>query len=416
MGRTACSDRISDWGGVVLAGGADLAWGGGTHALGPSAFARAEGSIMKKFARFTCGVALLLCCALPAMSHEGHDHEAAAPVVGRDAPQRLPDGRVFLPKPAQRQMDILTMPVAQTQLPRVVELPGKVIMDPHVGGRVQAMMPGRIEAASTHGLPPAGSRVRKGEVLAWVTPSTASLERAGTSAQLAEVTASLGEAKRRVQRYRELTDIVARKDLEAAENEVKGLEGRVAALTKGLNGREALVAPVSGILAASNAVVGQVVEPKELIFEIIDPNSLHIEAMAYEPIGLGEVAQASIAVGEQVVSLNYIGAPRRLREQALPLIFESHSARAGLSLPLGQPVNVHVQMKSQVTGIPLPLSALTRNTANEPVVWIKHSPERFEMRPVQTLPLDGVRVMVRQGLSGGERVVVRGASLISQIR
>jgi multidrug efflux pump subunit AcrA (membrane-fusion protein) len=59
---------------------------------------------------------------------------------------------------------------------------------------------------------------------------------------------------------------------------------------------------------------------------------------------------------------------------------------------------------------------LSRNTANEVIVWVKKSPEYFVSRPVQTEPLDGVRVVVRQGLKPGERIVVQGASLISQIR
>ena len=169
-------------------------------------------------------------------------------------------------------------------------------------------------------------------------------------------------------------------------------------------------------LAASNAVVGQVVEPRELIFEIIDPDSLHVEATAYDPLALDQVAAATVALGERSVLLSYVGAPRRLREQALPLIFENHATGAGLTLPLGQPLKVQVSMKSTVRGMPLPMAALTRNTANQVIVWIKTQPERFEARAVQTQPLDGVQVLVSTGLKSGERVVVQGASLISQIR
>jgi cobalt-zinc-cadmium efflux system membrane fusion protein len=228
--------------------------------------------------------------------------------------------------------------------------------------------------------------------------------------------ASQGLAEKRLNRLRELADTVPKKEIEAAESEVASLKGRLAAVGGGLSGREVLVAPVAGILAASNALVGQVVEPRELIFEIIDPDSLHIEATAYDPLALDQVAAATVALGERSVQLSYVGAPRRLREQALPLIFENHATGAGLTLPLGQPVKVQVSMKSTVRGLPLPMAALTRNTANQVIVWIKTQPERFEARVVQTQPLDGVQVMVSGGLKPGERVVVQGASLISQIR
>jgi hypothetical protein len=159
-----------------------------------------------------------------------------------------------------------------------------------------------------------------------------------------------------------------------------------------------------------------VVEAKELIFEVIDPDSLHIEASAYEPLPLDQVVSATVAVGERSVPLSYIGASRRLREQALPLMFENHATGAGLTLPLGQTVKVQVGLKTTVRGLPLPMAALTRNTANQVIVWVKTAPERFEARAVQTQPLDGVRVVVTGGLKAGERVVVQGASLISQIR
>lgn len=363
-------------------------------------------------------LALLAGIHAAALAHEGHDHadeKKTARPLG-DAPQRLPDGTIFVPKPAQRGMGVLTLKVQPETLPKTLELPGRVIMDPHLGGRVQAMIPGRIEPAGAHGLPAAGSRVRKGEILAWVVPASGAIERANQAALLAELKAALGLAERRLARLNELADTVPKKDIDGAESEVASLKGRMAAVGGGLSGREALVAPVGGVLAASNAVVGQVVEPKELIFEVIDPDSLHIEATAFEAVPLGEVAAATVAVAGRSVPLAFVGAPRRLREQALPLIFENHAAGAGLALPLGQPVKVQVQLKSTVSGLPLPATALARNTANQVIVWVKSAPERFAARAIRSEPLDGLRVLVTGGLEPGDRVVVQGASLIAQIR
>lgn len=368
--------------------------------------------------RLLLTLAAILAGGGPAAAHEGHDHddEKKRFVIPGNAPQRLPDGNVFLPKAAQRGMGVLTHKVAEETLSRSLELPGRVIMDPHLGGRVQAMIPGRIEAAGPHGLPAAGSKVRKGEILAWVVPASGAIERANQAALLAELKSALGLAEKRLGRLRELADTVPRKEIDTAEADVSSLKGRIAAVGGGLSGREALVAPVAGVLAASNAVVGQVVEPRELIFEVIDPDSLHIEATAFDAIPLDQVAAATVSVGQQVIPLAFVGAPRRLREQALPLIFENHAAGAGLALPLGLPVKVQVQLKSTVNGLPLPAAALTRNAANQVVAWVKVAPERFEARAIRSEALDGVRVLVTGGLKPGERVVVQGASLISQIR
>jgi PleD family two-component response regulator len=42
----------------------------------------------------------------------------------------------------------------------------------------------------------------------------------------------------------------------------------------------------------------------------------------------------------------------------------------------------------------LDLAKLVRSAANEPMVWIKTQPERFEPRRVRTEPLDATRVRV----------------------
>ena len=85
----------------------------------------------------------------------------------------------------------------------------------------------------------------------------------------------------------------------------------------GLADREALVAPVGGVLAASNAVVGQVVEPR-LIFEVIDPDSLHVGRPPSIRYRSTRWRQRRCWLASRIVPLSYVGAPRRLREQALP--------------------------------------------------------------------------------------------------
>jgi hypothetical protein len=79
-------------------------------------------------------------------------------------------------------------------------------------------------------------------------------------------------------------------------------------------------------------------------------------------------------------------------------------------------VTVIAQRKSTVKGHVLPAEALTRNPANEPVVWIKSGAERYIPQPVQFQTLDAKTIVVTQGLGADNRVVVQGAPLIAQIR
>ncbi len=351
---------------------------------------------------------------LPTHAGEGHEHGPAPAMANANGPQRMADGSVFLPKPAQHQLNVRTLVVETAELPRGFELNGKVLMDPNAGGKVQPINAGRIEPGP-NGLPNAGQAVQKGQVLAYVVPAVAPLERSSQSAQLAEFRAAKALAEKRLARLRELSDTVPRKEVEAAESDLLSLTERISAISGGLSSKEALVAPVSGIIASANVVAGQVVDTRELIFEIVDPKRLRIEALAFDGALVNNIGGATLAVGEQRTPLIFIGAALSLREQALPLNFQVQSPELH-SLAVGQPVKVHVQSKQKTLGIAVPQSALMKNAANQNVVWVKSAPEQFEPRTVTFVPLDGVRVTVISGLKSGDRVAIQGATLINQVR
>ncbi|ATE62080.1 efflux RND transporter periplasmic adaptor subunit [Thauera sinica] len=359
-------------------------------------------------------LAVAALAAPAAKADAGHDHGDAPPAASGDGPRRLPDGSVFLPKPAQRQFAVRTLQVAEAELPRAFELAGRVMMDPDAGGKVQAALAGRIEARP-NGLPRAGQSVRKGEVLAYVVPSAGAIERANQLAQRAELRAARSLAEKRLARLRELSDTVPRKEIEAAESEVESLAERLGAVAAGLGGRDALAAPVSGVIASAHAVAGQVVEPGELVFEVVDPRRLQIEALAYDVPQAQGIAGAFLGLGGERVPLRLVGTARSLRDQALPVTF-SADGEALQRLAVGQPVQVVAHSAARVKGVPVPLAALTRNPANQDIVWVKERPEHFVPRTVRYEPLDGTSVAVTSGLGPGERVVVQGAAFVNQVR
>lgn len=376
---------------------------------------------MKRFHPMPSLLALLmatvLSAPLPALAGPGHDHGDAPPAPTGNGPSRQPDGSVFLPKPAQRQLGVRTLVTATGQHAKAFELAGTVVMDPNAGGKVQAVLAGRLEAGPK-GLPGVGQAVRKGEVLAYVVPTAGAIERSNQLAQQAELRAARDLAARRVARLTELADTVPRKDIEAAESELHSLTQRLGAVGAGLATRDALVAPVSGVIASANAVAGQVVDARELVFEVVDPSRLRIEALAYDPAQAQSVAGATLAVGGQRVPLRFVGAARSLRDQAQPLQFAGDSSVLGTlaHLAIGQPVRVFVQSTDKVDGVQVPAAALLRNPANQTIVWVKEAPERFAPRVVTAVPLDGTSVAITSGLQPGDRVATQGATLINQVR
>ena len=321
---------------------------------------------------------------------------------------------MFLPKAAQRRINVRTAAVAEGELPRAHELPGKVVMDPNAGGLVQPVQSGRIEAGP-RGLPAAGQAVRKGDVLAYVVPAVGAIERSGQTAQLAELRSSRALAEKRVTRLRELADTVPRKEIETAEAELASLTERVSAIGGGLSAKEPLIAPVSGVIASARAVSGQVVDAREVIFEIVDPARLRIEALAYDIETATGIASATMAIGSERIVLRHVGSARSLREQALPVTFRAEGAALS-RLAVGQPVRVFVQTAAKVRGYQVAASALVKNPANQTTVWVKTAPERFESRVVTLEVLDGLQVAITSGLKAGDRVVTEAASLVNQIR
>ncbi len=367
----------------------------------------------QQFLKMLLLVSVLSVSVTDATAGAGHD-EGESVEVSENTPRRYPDGKVFFPKPVQRQLQIRTMRVDTQIQPKALTLAGKIIMDPNAGGRIQTTQSGRVEAPP-EGLPNLGQVVKKGQVLAYIQPSFNALERANQAAQLAELNAARQLAQKRYARLRELADTVPKKDIEAAESDVISLRQRAAAVGGGLFSREKLVAPVSGIVASATPVTGQVVAEGELLYEIVDPKKLFVEALVYEAGAAGNVGSAAMFVGGNKVSLRFVGAAKSLREQALPVLFAAEDGDLSL-FSIGQPVTLFVQTAEKVEGIPVPASSIMKNASNQSIVWVKASPEVFEPRIILMEQLDGASIMVTSGLKAGERVVTNGATLINQVR
>lgn len=340
-----------------------------------------------------------------------HLDQAAAP--SRAGLARLPDGSVQVPKQAQRRMGLRTLIAPESQAAATVQIPGRVVADPNASGLVQSAHGGRIEAGP-RGLPVAGQAVRQGDVLAWVRHHAEPYAEAAQLTQRTELRAARELAEQRVRRLASLEGTVPRKDIEAARIEARSLAARERSIGASLAAREALLAPVSGVIARADLKAGQIVDSREVLAEVVDPSRMLVEAVTPDVQLGGQLEQASLA-GVEGVRLQLIGAARALRDGVLPLTFRAH-VPPGTLLAVGQPVLVTAALKARRKGIVLPAEAIVRSPSNETVVWIKSGTERFVPQPVRIQPLDTHTVLVIQGLAADNRVVVKGAALVAQIR
>lgn len=358
---------------------------------------------------------LLIAALMPAaLAHEGEDHAAPEAVGHADAARRLPDGRVFVPKPVQRQWGLRTARAEAGEFPRSIELNGRVIADPQSGGRVQTLAAGRIEAGPK-GIAVLGQAVKKGDILAQLLPAASALERGSQQALLADLAAQEAVLSRRAERLKQLEGSVPQKEIEQAAIEHKALQQRRAAVAASL-GPEALRAPVDGVVAAVHVAVGQVVDARTVAFEVVDPARLAVEALAYEPAVADGLGDATAVLPQGTLPLSFVGAARSLREQALPVLFRVRTGEGVPAVAVGQTLKVLATTRGRQPGVAVPTAAVVRNAANETVVWVHAAPEHFTPVRVQTQPLDGRRVLITQGLKGGEPVAVQSAASLTQVR
>lgn len=324
---------------------------------------------------------------------------------------RLPDGSLNVPKSAQRRLAIRTLIASESEAAATLALPGRVIANPNASGQLQSVHGGRVEPGPK-GLPLPGQAVRQGEVLAYVRYHADPYAAGSQQAQLAELRAQAAIAEQRLQRLESLAGSVPRKDIDAARAEARSLAERERHIGASIRLREALIAPVSGVVSRSLLTLGQVVEARQPLIEVIDPGRLLVEASSNDASLAARIAGAQLQ--DSSAELKLIGAARALRDGVLPLSFALQAKDAGLAL--GQPVTVLVRLKEQAKGIVLPAESVVRSANGESVVWIKSGAERFIAQPVQLRPLDASTVLVVQGLAADNRVVVQGAALLNQIR
>lgn len=366
------------------------------------------------------GLALVLLIAGTglASAHEGHDHGEAAKVAppAGDTPRRLADGSVFAPKPTQRLLEIRTQVTKTEEARKTLALVGRVIADPNRSGQVQSITGGRIVAPES-GLPRLGQIVRRGDILATVEQAVPQADRTTIAERVGEIEQQIAMVEAKLKRSRSLAEraIAPQSQVIDFEIELAGLMRRREIVGRIRIEPELLRAPLDGVVSAVRVVAGQVVGSQDVLFQIVDPAGLWIEALSYGDVDLSQLDGASALLpGGKPLSLSFRGTGRALQQQATLVHFAVEDPPA--TVAIGQPVRVTARNGASVSGIILPRDAVVRGGNGEALVWRHTDPERFEPRPVRTEPFDATRLVIRSGVAPGERIVVRGAEHLNQIR
>lgn len=361
-------------------------------------------------------VPLLLAAAVPfdRVSAQPAPLPSVPPTMATDAPQRMADGTLFVPKATQHLLGVRTVVAEESKARRSAELVGTVIADPNGLARVQTGHAGRVEAAEG-GLAFVGKRVEKGDLLARLRHHLEAFDKGTLQGEIAELQARIATQETKLGLYLKAPHAVPRIKIEEAKGELQALRQKREQLVPTIAEMEDVRAPMSGVVSVSNVVPGQVVDAREVMFEIVDPSRFWVEAIAHD-VSVATNLSSAVAItgtGERL-PLEFAGLGLTLKQQAAPLTFKLERATPNLSI--GKPVTVILQSATEITGIVVPSSSVLRAQSGLPIVWVKTEPERFEPRVVRTEPLDGERVTLLAGVKPDERVVSEGATLLNQIR
>jgi hypothetical protein len=380
---------------------------------------RSRAAAVSASAWILAGAALLSLSDVQA--HEGHDHEdelASTPVPADSGtrPMRLPDGSLFVPKVTQRILAVRTTVTREGSAPLTVRLAGEITGDPRASAAIQTLQGGRV-ASGDAAWPVLGASVRRGQPLLRLTPTGSGTERAGAAAERARVESDLSLARTELARLENLSGIVAPAEVATARARVASLQAQRAAFGATLGSGEVLRAPIDGVIAAMNAAPGAIAQPGEMLLTVIDPRRLSVQALAFEPIegGAASIARATVALRNgQKIEARVAGVGSQLQGGAVPVRLDLTTVAEGAVV--GQPVVVFLERKVSGPGLSLPAESVVRQANGERVVFEKIAAERFMPRVVRVRQISADRIAVLAGLEPDTRVVVAGASLLTQIR
>jgi hypothetical protein len=348
---------------------------------------------------------------------DGHTHGEESPAAGaavQNRPLRLPDGRVFLPKPSQRILGVLTMVTQTGNAAGVVRLPGRVVTDPARDGQVATALGGRV-AAVGDGFPELGASVRAGQALLSVSPALDAAAAQASASELRSLDRELSIAEADYRRLQSLEGVVARAEIERARLTRDGLRAQRDAAARPVMLGEVLRAPIAGTVRRIAARAGAIAAPGTVLIEIQAPGGTLVEVRGTAALkARGLDSGQAIAAGGVTLPLQLAGRSPGVAGGVETLFFRP---AAGTPLRTGELVSVDLALRGApaLSGIPVPARALTRD-GTVPVVFVKESPTRYAPRVVRSRPAEGGVILVEAGLNPGERVVTEGAALIAQVR
>ena len=342
------------------------------------------------------------------------------------------DASIPFLKEQQWALDFATARAERRQMGESLVLAAEI--EPRTGGRVDVTTPVAGRLAGDLPQWPVGSPVARGDTLAEIIPHSGHGEdRPALELDVAEARDALElarAARARVERLVAVGALPTRRQLEArlaeqtAQARVTASEAHLAQLDSTRSGegegardiRFILRAPISGVVAKSDATPGASVEEGARLFRLVAFDRVYIVGSLPEAAlsRVDELVGAELEVPGVAapVALDRLVAVGRVLDtdaRTVPIIYELSDPDRRLAI--GQAVSLRVFVSAATEAITVPQSAIV-DDAGQPVVFVQVAGESFERRAVELGNRESGLVQITGDVAPGERVVVRGAPLI----
>ncbi|VVN77798.1 efflux RND transporter periplasmic adaptor subunit [Pseudomonas fluorescens] len=321
-------------------------------------------------------------------------------------------------------------PPVERQRPRVLvqevrpaDFAATVTLTGDVQARVQTELSFRVGGKIIQRMVDVGDRVSARQVLARLDPKDLQTNVDSAQAQVVAEQARVKQTAAAFVRQQKLLPkgYTSQSEYDAAQAALRSSQSALAAARAQLaNAREqlsytALVADAPGVITARQAEVGQVMQATVPVFSLARDGERDAVFNVYESLLVEPPTDKTV-----VVSL--LDNPQVKTTGTVREITPAVSAQTGTvqikvtlsELPAGMELGSVVSATAKVPGksaVELPWSALTKNLS-DPAVWLVDGEDKAQLHTVKVARYLTGKVIISEGLNGGEKVVTAGGQLL----
>jgi cobalt-zinc-cadmium efflux system membrane fusion protein len=324
-----------------------------------------------------------------------------------------------------RDAKITTLPARREALAETLSLPGEISADPDQVARISSPAAGRIEAVRFK----EGASVKRGDALVVVRVPEIGKVRSALAATRAKATAARANAERLAELLdKRLTSeqeaLNASTEARSLDVEARSLEEQLGALGAAAAGAFAITlrAPISGIVIARDAVVGQPVSSEQTLGTLAALDEVWFLGRVFEK-DLGRLragAPAEIRLNAYADerfagAVDYVG--QRVDPSARTLTARIRLQNRDNLLRIGLFGTAEVALAAAGEAplrLVVPRAAVT-DLGGKPAVFVREPDGAFELHEVTLGRAAPGRVEVLEGLREGEPVVSEGAFTLKSL-